>query len=331
MQSFSSVFKRDWHTHSLFGLTLATDFPFVTHLAEGTEPSDITFTCTPVAPESYNWEQASLVYASPYQTDGGERIAYLYRLNGDYVLRFTDVANFYISSEDIICHISDPTNDFMVEIRFLGVILAAYLELQGVPMLHASAVVIDDHAIGFLSSNKGGKSSLAALLMQIGYPLLSDDILPVVQQSDAFLGRPGYPQMRLWPEEAQYFLGHYRDLGLVHPLLSKRRVPVGKDGFGRFCDHVRPLSRIYLPQRSDLTEEHIDITPVSPRDTVIYLMQHSFVLRLVEALGLQRQRLNFFTQMAQDIPLRRLVYPTGLERLPRVREAILHDLSDLRP
>ncbi len=53
-----------------------------------------------------------------------------------------------------------------------------------------------------------GKSSLAASFMQNGHPLLTGDILPLEQNTDgAFFARPGYPIMRMWPEEALRFLG----------------------------------------------------------------------------------------------------------------------------
>jgi hypothetical protein len=219
----------------------------------------------------------------------------------------------------------------MVEIHLLATVLSFWLERRGIPALHAAAAVVEGCATAFLSTNSGGKSVLAATLMQVGYPLLTDDILAVEHSRGVFVGRPGYPQMRLWPDEAQHFLGHYEDLERVHPALSKRRVPVGANGFGTFCDASQPLACLYLPERRDPVEAgtEIRITPVSPRDAVIELVRHSFTPRVVEAIGLQPQRLDCFAQMVQQVPMRRLVYPSGFEHLPRVREAILEDLESL--
>ena len=107
-----------------------------------------------------------------------------------------------------------------MEIRLLGPVFSFWLELQGIPVLHASAVLVEGQAVAFLSSNYGGKTSLAATLMQAGHPLLTDDFLPVERGDGLYLGRPGYPTMRMWPEEAEHFLGSYEDLGLVHPALT---------------------------------------------------------------------------------------------------------------
>ena len=49
----------------------------------------------------------------------------------------------------------------------------------------------------------------------------------------------------------------------------------------------------------------------------------------MEVIGLQPQRLDFFAQMVQQVPMRRLAYPSGFEHLPRVRDAILQDLEGL--
>jgi hypothetical protein len=318
-----------WYTYRLFGLTLASDFSFANRLRPGTGAPDLTFTCVVQPPLSTNGEQATPAYSSSYRTDDGESILYLYRLGTCDVLRFTRVADFYLWPARIICHLLDPAYDYLVEIRLLGTVLSFWLERQGIPALHASAVTVQGQAVAFLSTNKGGKSSLAASLLQAGYPLLTDDILPVEYTDGAFRGRPGYPTVRLWPDEAQHFLGHYEDLPLVHPELAKRRVPVGPDGFAAFCDVSQPLACLYLPERRDpaARETAVEITPVSPRDAVIELVRHSFTARLVEALGLQAQRLDFFARLVRHVPLRRLVYPSGFAYLPRVREAILKDLE----
>jgi hypothetical protein len=133
--------------------------------------------------------------------------------------------------------------------------------------------------------------------------------------------------MRMWPPEAEHFLGHYEDLALIDPQLSKRRVPVGADSFGSFCGEPQPLGRIYLLDRLRPQQAaRVGITPLSPRDAVLELLRYSFMPRLVEAIGLQGRRLQLLTRAAQDVPMRRLSFPSGYRYLPDVCEAILADL-----
>jgi len=248
------------------------------------------------------------------------------------VLRFTEAADLYIWPQEIVCHLLDPAYDHMVEIYLLGLALSLWLELQGIPALHASAVVVEDRAVGFLATNSGGKSSLAAALMQAGYPLLTDDILPIERRQDTFWGRPGYPQMRMWPDQAQHFLGYYEDLDIVHPAYTKRRVPVGDDGLGVFCHVPQPLACLYIPERRDpdaRETQEVEIKPILGAEALTALLGQSFALHIVEALGLQASRFRFFASLASQVPMRRLAYPEGSDQLPRVRRAILDDLLGL--
>jgi hypothetical protein len=328
-----------WTSYRIFGLTLWTDFPFVSRLAPGpasdanhtpsSATADLSFTCQKDAPLAIDREKEA----------------------GCDVFPYSGVADFYCFRDRIVCHLLSPAAIHLIEIIFLGEVLSFWLERHGIPALHASAVLTGRGAVAFLSSNHGGKSALAATLMQSGHPLVSDDILPVEEQDGIFACRPGYPTMRMWPDEAAHFLGAFEHLPLVHPELSKRRVPVGVDGFGSFCDTSQPLAGIYLPERragsgATTTSEippgghpgrhpphlealaayaDIEILPVSPRDAVIELIRHSFSAHHAEAAGLAPQRLDFFARLAQKIAMRRLIYPAGFEHLPRVREAILGD------
>jgi hypothetical protein len=47
------------------------------------------------------------------------------------------------------------------------------------------------------------------------------------------------------------------------------------------------------------------------------------------ALGLQPRRLIYLAQIAKQVPVRRIAYPSGLQHLPRVREKLLEDVKAL--
>ncbi|HEX2645357.1 MAG TPA: hypothetical protein VHU81_20330, partial [Thermoanaerobaculia bacterium] len=235
----------------------------------------------------------------------------------------------YLRPGRIDCHLLAPRYSSLVEIRLLGPVLAYWLESRGIPALHASAVTIGKQAVAFLSTHGAGKTGLAAAFMRAGGELLTDDLLPVEEQDGAFLGRPGYPQMRMWPDEAAHFLEAFEHLPLVLPELAKRRVPVGPDGFGVFCTDSRPLTCLYLPERLANRDAPVELREVSPRDAVIELIRHSFSPHLVEAVGLQPARLDLFARLVRQVPVRRLLYPSGFERLPEVVEAVRRDLPKI--
>lgn len=324
--------RRPVSTFRIFGLTLASDFAFANRLAQATAAGatpDVTFSCVDEPPQEIGWQAIAPAYASPIQTDGGESPFSIHRMAECDILCFTRVADFYLWTDRIVCHLLDPAHAYLVEIHLLGSVLSFFLERRGIPMLHASAVAVDNRAIAFLSSNHGGKSALAAALMQIGHRLLTDDILPMERIAERWMGWPGYPSMRMWPDEAQHFLGQFETLEIVHPQLDKRRVAIGADGFGSFCADAQPLAAIYIPERRDpsVWGDQVQIEPLRPTAALMALVRNSFIPHSVQTLGWQGRRLALFADLIRQVPVRKLVYPDGFRHLPCVCDAILADLA----
>ena len=315
----------------IFGFAFVTNLRLEYHVAVGLGKPDASLHCDLCSEMCEIPPNAQIVYASVQHNEFGERLFYLYRCDCGEWLRFTRECDFHLAWNRIICRIPDLFTQSVAETHLFSTVLAYWLERRGIVALHASAVAIGKRCIGFLSNSGHGKSTLAAAFMQNGFPLQTDDILPVENRMGSILARPGYPTMRLWPDEAQHFIGRYEDLALVHPKATKRRVPVGPEGFGTFSNESKPIACIYLPERRDakVWGTDIQITSVPSLEAVIELVRFSFVARLVQAAGLQPQRLDFFSKLVQQVPMRRLIYPSGFEHLPRVRDAILADLATI--
>lgn len=313
----------------LFDITVASDFLFQNAFPPADTPPDLYFTCRLEPPLAVQWEAVEPLFASREQTRDGTSLFLLLAAENCIVLRFSRIADFYLWSDMIVCHLVDPACTHLVEIYFSGMVLACWFELQGVLALHAAASVVDGQVVSFLSGNQGGKTSLAATFMQQGYPLLTDDILLVEWQGGQVVGRSGYPQMRLWPEQAERLFGRSQEFSLVHPYLDKRRVPVNFEAPGSFQSGRFPLSRFYIPERYTPDNEMpgITITPLSPVEAALKLAGYSFLFWMVEAVGLQPRRLKSLAQVVERVSVCRLRYPGGVEHLPAVCQAVLADLQ----
>lgn len=313
--------------YRLFGLTLGSDFPFESRLQHTDSPPELAFRCSRSAPVEARLNE--LVYESPAKDESGGSLACLYRQPGAEILRFGELLDFYLFEDLIHCHLRDAAGRHLVELRLLGSVLAYWLESRGVCALHASAVVHDGRAVVFLASHQGGKSGLAATMVNAGLPLLSDDLLPIEKLRGRLLARPGYPQMRMWPDQLPYFVERWKDLEPVHPELDKRRVPVGPEGFGAFHPDAVPPGVLYLPERRPPGHDQaaVQLVPVPPREVVIELVRNSFSPFIVEAVGLQPRRLELLAELARAVPVKRLVYLSGFDDLARVRDALLNDLA----
>jgi len=306
---------------------MTSDYPFRSHLMAGNGAPDLSYTVQTEPPIAGDWMSVEPLMESASRRKSGEPIFSIYRLDGFEVMRFSRGANFYLWPDRIVCEVFDPSSRGGIELTFLGMVLSYWLEQRGVLMLHASAVAVGESAVAFMATKQGGKSSLAATLMQSGYPLLTDDLLPVRFESGRFMAFHGYPQMRLWPNTAQHFLGHYEDLEHVHPDDEKRRAPVGGSGFGSFCHTPATLTRIYLPERSDSFGGNPRVEEKSPSEAVIDLVRNSFAGKLTHATGLQPQRLETIAELVRHVPVKALLYPNGFEYLPAARETVLGDLE----
>lgn len=314
-------------TSRVFGVTLASSYPFENYLLPDSGVPDITFSCISGSQSPPIPKDRESQWTGKIISEHPESLISIYSQGDCHILHF-DHVDFIIRPATIVAHLRDGAYRYLVELWLFGKIFSVWLELQGIPTIHSSSVVTNHGAISFLSTSGGGKSALAAALVKAGCPLLTDDILPVRREEDGFFGVPGYPSMRMWPDQAAYFLGCYEGLDLVHPLISKRRVRVGQGGFGTFCNREQPLKVIYVPDRQDPDAE-LRIEPVTPVDALFELIKNSFTAQVVEALGLQPQRMKFFTDMVMQLPVRRLIYPDGYDSLPEVRNAVLEDVASL--
>ena len=311
--------------YRIYGMTFASRFPFRGSLAKGEAPPDVTFNC------SCKERPPAERIPDRLAKEPSENRLLLNRGADRDLLTIVGRAEFAVGADEITASIFDPQAERFMEIWFLGTILAYWLERQGIPVLHAASVAAGGGAVGFMASNKGGKSSLAATMLQAGCSLLSDDCTALRLQEQTIFASPGQPQMRFWPDQADHFLGHHEDLERVVPDESKRWVPVGPSGLGSFFDRLTPLRCLYLPSRQDPAQREtaIEIKSLGSMEAVMELIRNSFIPHVVEAAGWQAQRLEFFAELIRRVPVRRLTYPDGVKQLPRVRDAILEDLATL--
>ncbi|MEO6195969.1 MAG: hypothetical protein ABIS20_23360 [Thermoanaerobaculia bacterium] len=306
--------------YRLFGLTVTCNFYWTASLPVSNQPADLILSLLrhPFLEDTIS----PPLYISALRDRDGASLGRLYREFQGEILRFSRAGDFRIRPERIDGYVPDQERA-LSELRLLGPVMSYWFELRGLPTLHASAVTMNSHAIAFVSHHGGGKSGIAGAMVQAGFPLLTDDLLVLEEREDLWEARPSYPEMRMWPDEAAHFVGSPEVLLLVHKDSEKRRVAVGDGGFGSFHDASTPLSCIYLASRRQETDGGIEIQQVSRSEALIELVRHSFSPRLVEAAGLQPARLDRLARLVRNVPVRRLIYPSGFERLPEVAEILL--------
>lgn len=312
---------------------VASDHDFVNPVPPLDRPADsaeLVFRCVRQAPGDVDWSGAEVVDEQGRQQDGSADFVFA-RLEDRDAVRIPGALDFYLSDTEIVCHLVDERHTYLIEIALLGLVLSLWLERRGTTTLHASVVTMDDAAVGFLGTSGGGKTSTLAGCLARGHALLADDLLALREDDGGFLGERGYPALRLWPEQADRFVGHHEDLPVLHPDFSKRRVVVGPGSFGRFASGPAPLRRLYLPERHEGSTP-VELERVRSDEALMALLRHSFLPREVQRFGWQPRRLGVLARLAATVPVVRVRYPSGFDLLPEMLSQLEADVrSDAGP
>src|SRR5205085_1986600 len=108
-----------------------------------------------------------------------------------------------------------------------------------------SAVALGNRAVALLGPAGAGKSTTAAAFARRGYPLLSDDVVPIWVRDGLFVVPPAYPCLRLWPASVAALYGAADALPPLTPTWDKRCLDLTQGGC-RFQQHPLPLAAIYV-------------------------------------------------------------------------------------
>ncbi len=334
--------------YSIYGFSVITNRCFRTPMAAappaqcGGAQAELRFTCA-VTAGSCAPAAEQCIYTSPYKNSFGESALQLYADHSSRLMRFPGVADFVLTPGEIACELCDPELDYMVEIYLLGHVFSYYLELWGLPAIHAAAVAAGGQAVLFAADRSAGKSSVVASMLQSGFALLTDDIAALEPGNAAVSCRRAFPQVKLTPEQARLFAGATGGYGLVHPAFNKLSVPAG--ALGTFAPAALPVAAIYLLERrtpgteppgaGGAAETGIELQPLSPGEALVQLVRTSFLAEILDGAGrladfaggdMRVGRFHRLAQIAQTVPVKRLRYPSGYELLPQVHAAVLADL-----
>ena len=200
--------------HAIFGGCLRSEFPLPELPELEAASADWTFrrASEPLGPAQFLGEE---------RVDENIRVR-CSRLADGIRLEFDDTGVFDISKggRDIAWTPGAESPMDLVRADLLGGVFAAALHLQGLLVLHGSAVGVGETAVGFLANKGAGKSTLATALCAAGCTLVTDDTLPV-HPAPPPTAWPSMPAVRLLQDSAVH-LRHVR--GRTHPATNKYHV-----------------------------------------------------------------------------------------------------------
>ena len=253
--------------------------------------------------------------------------------DGSTYVRWRSIGEFLVATDGrrIMFRRFDNASLESFQVYLLGQALSFALIRQGFEPLHATAVVVDRHAVAFLGSNAFGKSSLAACFLEAGSRLLTDDLLILGESGNRILAYPGPSRLKLFPKIARRFLGQDATSRVhMNPDTDKLILPIEEH---RRQGRPVALDAIYAlaAPRDACRTPYVRVESLSPREAFLELLKGTFNRRLTNQPRLARQ-FSFTARLTDLVAVKKLTYPRTIERLPEVREAVRADLArDARP
>ena len=206
----------------------------------------------------------------------------------------------------------------------LGPVLGLLLRLRGEVCLHASAVVLVGRVAIFVGEAGAGKSTTGAAFARKGHPIVSDDVVRLVEQENAFYVQPAYPHISLWPESVEFLFGSPEALPRFSAAWDKRDLALGDRGT-QFELHSLPVGVIYI-----LGDRSSDPAPflaeLSPQSALMSLVANSYGTRVLDT-EMRAKEFEFYARLASTVPVRQLIPHTDPSRLDLLCRIVQEDFE----
>jgi energy-coupling factor transporter ATP-binding protein EcfA2 len=266
-------------------------------------------------------------YSSPYRDDRGEPILRVWRIREGafYRLLYADGTEFFVDCAGTEVWATWPPESTLEDTAtyLLGPILGLVLRLRGTVCLHASAVAVEGKAVALLGPAGAGKSTTAAAFAQLGYPIFSDDVVPLFEREEQILVQPAYPHLRLWPDSVNSLFGSAEALPRLTPTWDKRYYDLLENG-ERFQRDPLPLAAIYIlgDRSEDPAAPFVEI--ISARDGLMTLVANTYVNYLLDK-EMRAREFEMLSRVVRRVPVRRVRPHSNPSAVARLCQVILDD------
>ncbi|MBO7747788.1 aldolase [Paenibacillus sp. MWE-103] len=277
--------------YTVFSLRLESEFkiPELMQAADWEEETDVEIRFGELTEA---WEECSIE---------GEYMAF----EGAHVfLRVPDTAIYRISEGSQITVSPFPGADEQnIRLYLLGTCMGTLLMQRRILPLHGSAVVIDGKAYAIVGESGAGKSTLAAAFSNLGYQLLTDDVIAVSmnRHDQVPIVYPAYPQQKLWQESITQ-LG--MDSSRYSPLYeTKFAIPIPS----LFCTTPVPLAGIFELEKTNGHE--VGIRRYDGLERLFILRKHTYREYLITQLEGDQWHFNTISGLAGQVQMYQIRRP----------------------
>lgn len=251
--------------------------------------------------------------AEVWRDSGGQIAAYAEIVDQEYRLHLPGIASFRFSEhgDEIAATVLENATEESVRDAYRRKVLPIALQVRGWEVLHASAVSSAAGVTALCGNSETGKSTIAFALSRRGYRLWADDAVSFeinghgpLAKSLPFSSRLRYPASKFFNQKSNHTMGK-----VVSALTE-----------------TAPLRLVCVLRRE---KENSDITVRRLRSTEAFaaLLDHACCF-IPQPLERKRQMIQSYLNMVGQIPIYEVCFPSGLENLSQVLDAIEKLMSE---
>lgn len=190
--------------------------------------------------------------------------------------------------------------------------LGALLHQRGDVVLHASAVQVGQGAVLFCGPSGAGKSTIAAALVERGYPLVNDDFCAVRTLGDQVLLYPDGRQHKLWEQAVDHLAAGDRVGQPIRPALSKFYVA---PRLASANGEPLPISAVYA-LREDRRPDSATIEKLNVVDAARALRRNAYRPMLTRLMGQQQLYFEMSVRLLRQAVVGELVRAMDFASMP---------------
>lgn len=303
------------HFYWPFGIQLASDLamPELPSLEETFEPSALI--------RAGSHQEWPVIEASTHSTSSLQLAPGEWRLNLEGIGRFRASGGELLEWERWDDNVSD--RDLRTFLVTSG--LGALAMQRGQIILHGTALERDGHAVLILGHPATGKSTLAFLLIQQGWSLLSSELVNIDKNDYAW---PGQQQLKIWHDAVFMMNLDWMQLRPVRRGLKRQAV---LPPYLRCSNKPVPIKHAYILRRlpsqgiggnNDTTEE-VKISTLIPVNLKLrQLNDHMFQARTIRGMNKEFETFMKAVSLASRLTIHYLYVPDTIQAMKRALKCV---------
>ncbi len=318
-------------TYLVFGLLLRSNLPIPELVPAGAPSSNPVVKIHMNASPSREIpsEPETLTYTSAYTDPTGQPALRIWKTaDGQFLhLLYFDGTQFWIDCRGTELWAQWPANLTIEDTAtyLLGPVLGLLLRLRGVTCLHASAISVGDRAIAFVGSEGAGKSTTAAKFAQMGYPVISDDVVAITERQGAYHVFPAYPYLCLWSDSVTMVYGSGKILPSFSANFDKRLLSLSGNNL-KFEDKQLQLGALFiLGERTSLPNAP-RVEPLALKEGLLSLVANSYASNLLDK-NMRAVEFEVLGRILRRIPVQRLIPHEDPGQIGRLCDVVLRSLD----